>query len=230
VTIELSREHINAAATAAYQATAEQLGKSCGPRACEAVCRRQAAVIEAEFATLQEAGAAIACTPGCNFCCHQRVGVLPHEAIALLEYLRTRSSPAEAAAIERRILENARRIDGMTVREHYAANLQCAFLVDGRCSAYDVRPSACATYHSLSRDRCEYSYNHPDGIGTPKNARPVLLELQVFCDSLIEATQAGLKGAGLTNTKGELHQLLRALIQDPGAIERWCAGGGVTAA
>jgi len=228
--MELSREHLNAAATAAYQSTADNLGKGCSSAACESVCRRQAAAIDAEFAAAQKTGAAIACTPGCNFCCHQRVGVLPHEAIALFRYLRTRAAPAVAAAIERQILENARRIDAMTVREHYAANLRCAFLIDGQCSAYEVRPSACAAYHSLSRERCEYSYNHPHDIGTPKNSRPVLLELQAFCDALIEATQSGLEDIGLSNTKGELHQLLRTLIEDTSALERWCAGRGITAA
>jgi len=228
--MELSREHISAAATAAHEATAATLGKSCGAGACETVCRRLVVVIEEEFATAQQTGANIACRSGCNFCCHQRVGVLPHEAIALFHYLRTRATPAEAAAIEQRIVDNARRIDAMTVREHYAANLPCAFLRDGRCSAYDVRPSACATYHSLSKERCEYSFNHPQDIGTPKNSRPALLDLQTFCDSLSEATRTGLTAAGLSNAKGELHQLLRTLLEDRGAVDRWCGGVEITGA
>ena len=55
-----------------------------------------------------------------------------------------------------------------------AANLRCALLVDGRCAAYEARPSACARYHSLSRARCKYSYEHPEDIGTPRNSRPAL--------------------------------------------------------
>jgi hypothetical protein len=34
-----------------------------------------------------------------------------------------------------------------------------------------------------------------------------------------------LKAAGVAAEKGELHQLLRALIEDPAAAERWCSGG-----
>ena len=227
--MELSREHVNAA-TSTHRHTADELAKNCDSSACEALCRRLVGLIEAKFEAVQAAGAAVECAAGCNFCCHQRVGVLPHEAIALLRYLRASAAPAVAAAIEQRILDNARRIDGMTVREHYAANIRCAFLIDGQCSAYEVRPSACATYHSLSKARCEYSFNHPQGIGTPANGRPALLEFQVYCDALIEATQAGLKDAGLVAQKGELQQLLRTLIEDPSAVERWCDGGELAAA
>ena len=121
-------------------------------------------------------------------------------------------SPAEAAAIEQRILTNARLVDSMTPERHRTAGLACAFLVDGRCSAHEVRPSACAAYHSLSRERCEQSFRNPAGIGTPRNARPALLELQVFGTALIEATQAGCTAAGISGEQAELHQALRALL------------------
>ena len=75
-----------------------------------------------------------------------------------------------------------------------------------------MRPSACATYHSLSRERCEHAFRHPADIGTPRNARPALLELQVFGTAQIEATQAGCKAAGLAGEQAELHQALRALL------------------
>jgi Fe-S-cluster containining protein len=179
------------------------------------LCRRHNTVIENEIDALARAGAPVACRPGCDFCCHQRVSVLPHEALALLEQLRTSSTTEEAAAIEQRIRTNAQRVDGMSIQEHYAANLACAFLIDGRCAAYAARPSVCASFHSLSRERCEHAFNHPEDSGTPKNSRPALLELTAFTDALIEAAQAGTAAAGLENAKAELHQALRALLDDP---------------
>jgi Fe-S-cluster containining protein len=228
--MELSRQHLNAAATATYEHTLSELRNGADAATCEALGRRLAATIDAKFAAVQAAGATVACAPGCDFCCHQRVSVLPHEAIALFTFLRTRMPSALAAAVERRIFENAQRVDSLTVREHYAANIRCAFLVDGQCSAYAVRPSACATYHSLSKARCEYSFNHPQGIGTPANNRPALLELQAYCEALIEATQAAFKDAGLVAEKGELQQRLRTLLEDASAVERWSAGGELAAA
>jgi Fe-S-cluster containining protein len=228
--MRLSRERVNAAATAGFRHTADELARDCSGASCAALCRRHNGVIENEIETLERAGAAVACRAGCDFCCHQRVSVLPHEALALFDHLRTRSPPAEAAAIERRIRENARRIDGLTLAEHHAANLACAFLIGGRCAAYEVRPSVCASFHSLSAERCEHSFNHPESIGTPKNSRPALLELTALTDALIEATQAGIAAAGLASGKAELHQALRALLDEPRHGERWCAGGAAAGA
>ena len=206
------------------------LRRGANAAACVAVCRRTVGVVEAEFAARRAEGAAIACAPGCTFCCHQRVGVYAHEAIALLSHLRALPSRARAADIEARVLANARAIDGMTVEQHRVANLPCALLVDGRCSAYETRPLACARYHSLSRARCEHAFEHPEDTGTPRNARPALAELQTFGDALDDATEAALEEAGLSTTKGELHQLLRALLEDPSLVERWSAGEDIAAA
>jgi Fe-S-cluster containining protein len=211
--MQLSREHTHTLATATYRDTAEQLRAGASPAACGAVTQRLAAALDGELAAAKTGGVAIACAPGCAFCCHLRVSVFPHEAQALLGFVRARMAPADAAALEQRILATARRIDAMTVREHYAARIPCAFLVSGRCSAYEVRPSACAAHHSLSRERCEYGFEHPEDSGTPKNSRPASLDLQVLGDALIAATAAALKDAGLSEGRGELHQTLRGLLE-----------------
>ncbi len=195
------------------QLTIEQLAADRTPAGCDALARHLLGAIDASFAAARATGAPIACAAGCTFCCHQRVGVFPHEAAALYRHLRTHQSPAEAAAIEQRILENAARIDALTADEHRRANIPCAFLQDGRCSAYAVRPQACAAYHSMSRLHCEYAYEHPDDMGTPKNARPVLLELKLYSAALLDATRAGIEATGLPAVQGELHQLLRDLIK-----------------
>jgi hypothetical protein len=185
--------------------------------ACGAVGRSVVAALDAAFAAQRAGGARIACAPGCAYCCHQRVGVFAYEAVALLQQMRSTLPLAEAGAIERRILVNASTIDGWTPEQHRAANLRCALLVDGRCAAYAARPSACARYHSLSRARCEHSFDHPEDIGTPRNSRPALAELQELGNSLDSAMEAALADAGLPATKTELHQTLRALLKDSSA-------------
>jgi Fe-S-cluster containining protein len=169
-------------------------------------------VVDAKIDALKDAGASLACAPGCDYCCHLRVDVFAHEAVALLDHLRTRASADDAALIEAKIRANAARVDSLSVEQHRAAGIACAFLSAGLCSAHDVRPSACATYHSLSRARCEHVFRHAADIGTPRNARPALLELQVFGAAQIEATAAARKAAGMSGEQLELHQALRALL------------------
>jgi Fe-S-cluster containining protein len=210
--MRLSREQSAPAATATFEQTAAALQAGCSAPTCTALCRRLNGVIEQRIGELEGDGARIACAPGCDYCCHLRVDVFAHEAAALLEFLRTRAAPEEAALIERKIRANAARIDGMTAGQHRSAGIACAFLRNGLCAAHDVRPSSCATYHSLSRERCEHAFRHPEDMGTPRNARPALLELQTFGKAQIEATSAARKAAGLSGEQAELHQSLRELL------------------
>jgi Fe-S-cluster containining protein len=216
--MKLSREHLNALTTDAFESAAAALRRGGDAAASAECCRRLNGVIDAEVDALQAAGAKVACQPGCNFCCHLRVEVFRHEAAALLLDLRTRMDPATAAIVEQRIFANAERVAALTPVQHRAAGLACAFLIDGRCSAHAVRPSACAAYHSLSRERCERSFRAPEHIGTSRNARPALLELQVLGTALIEATQAAYAAAGLPAGQVELHQALRDLLTGAQAL------------
>jgi Fe-S-cluster containining protein len=188
------------------------LGERREPAAEAELCRQLNSVIDDAFAEQAKAGAGIACAPGCDYCCHLRVDVFEHEAAALVDHLRTRAPAAEAAGVIERIRANARRIDELSVEQHRAAGIPCAFLIERRCSAHDVRPAACATHHSLSRERCEHGFRHPQDIGTPRGSRPALLELQVLGSALIEATQAGCEAAGRSGAQRELHQALRTLL------------------
>lgn len=228
--MQVSRGRINAAANAALEGGVAALAAGASPERCAALCEHTNATLEREFARFAAEGSPVACAQGCSFCCHHRVSVLPHEALALWHALRTELPAPLAAVVTSRIREHARRVDAMTVAEHYAANLPCAFLVDGVCSVYARRPSVCASFHSMSRARCEESFNRPEGIGTPRNRRPVLLDLQGFADAVIEATGAAVSAAGLDARKVELHQAVRALLDDPDAARRWGAGGTVRTA
>ena len=116
---------------------------------------------EASFDHLRKEGAPVACKSGCSFCCHLRVTVTPHEAIALFRQLRSELPASLAQEIEQRIVENAEQIAHLTEEQHWSTNIKCAFLVAGTCSAYRARPMACALHHSLDVDACEASYQNP---------------------------------------------------------------------
>jgi Fe-S-cluster containining protein len=211
--MELKRERLNQAATATYERTAVSLAASRSGATCAALCRRLNRIVDGAVDASKAAGAAVACAPRGALLCQLRVGVFEHQAAALLHHRRTQVPQRVAAEIEQRIRVNASRIDQLTVEQHRSAGVPCAFLHEGLCAAHEARPSACAAYHSLSRERCEHSFRHPQGIGTAQNPRPALVELQVLGAALIEATQAGCRSAGARGEQAELHQALRAALE-----------------
>ena len=79
--------------------TASKLKSSTDVDSCTALVAKADRRFEATFDHLKKKGAPIACKSGCAFCCHLRVTVAPHEAIALFRYLRSQIPPALAQEI-----------------------------------------------------------------------------------------------------------------------------------
>jgi Fe-S-cluster containining protein len=171
--------------------------------------------------SFEKDGAGIACRVGCSFCCHLRVMVYPHEAIALFRYLKSRISKEQAASVQRQVLENAARVKKLAVEGRAVTGIACAFLVDGKCSAYEVRPGACSGYHSLSRQRCEDGYNNSSGKPEPI---PVLKALSYVADAMDDGVEQALAAAHLNGTRIELQTAVAALIRNPALIQRWRSG------
>lgn len=201
----------------AARAVRGTLGRSTDVDACISLVGQVDRLLEQAAQHLPQAGASLACRVGCNFCCHLQVRVLPHEAIALFRYLQSRMAPATADRVRTKIGQyaHARQVAGDAVPRR-----PCAFLIEGECSAYEVRPSACAAYHSVSRQRCEQSFHDPSlPCGT------VALEaLMVVALALEEGVNVALQDEGLSHTPIELHTAVAALLANPALIARWRAG------
>ena len=193
------------------EAVRATLGASSDVDACVTLTTRIDDLIGQAAASLEEEGAGIACRVGCNFCCHLRVMVFPHEAIALFRYLGSRMPKEQAEIVRKRVL----------ARDARVSNQACSFLVEGKCSAYEARPAACSGYHSLSKEKCEESYHNgghlPAGI-------PVLKALHFVAAALDEGMEQGLNAAALSATRVELNAAVAALIRNPGLIQRWRSG------
>jgi Fe-S-cluster containining protein len=195
----------------ASQAVRRTLGRSTDVDGCVALVREVNHLLAQAAQHLQDTGAGLACRVGCNFCCHLQVQVLPHEAIALFRYLQSQMPRATAQRVRAKISD-------------YSAQppllRPCAFLIDGECAAYEVRPSACAGYHSLSKERCEQSFKDP----TLPSSTVVLQSFQVVAAALEEGLNAELSTQGLSHAPSELHAAVAALLAQPALIARWRAG------
>jgi len=201
--------------------TASKLEAGTDVDSCRSLVAKADARFEMTFAHLKQQGAAIACKAGCSFCCHLRVSVAPHEAIALFRHLQSEIPASLAGEIEQRILENADHIARMSEQQHLSTNVKCAFLVNGSCSAYRVRPMACALHHSLDVNACERLFENPadHSIG--------IRRLKVI-EQMRGATKAGLSQAldklGLSGEAVELHTAVAAILRDRSLISRWRSG------
>jgi Fe-S-cluster containining protein len=211
----------NGAAQAfAAEAVRETLGASSDADACVALVARINALMDQALESFR--GDGLACREGCNFCCHLRVMVFPHEAIALFRYLDRHMPQEQADGIRARLSENAERRAKLSGAGQLVPAMRCAFLIDGRCSAYEVRPAACSAYHSLSKGRCEDGFHKEPGA---VHRIPVLQALRYVAAALDEGMDKGLAVAGLNGMHIELHTALAALVRDPGLIDKWRAGG-----
>jgi Fe-S-cluster containining protein len=113
-------------------------------------------------------GNRIACTMGCNACCHTAVVVTEGEAVAVAEWLK---DPAHADARARfehayakwrdtlgELVDHAGDDHGDDITWSTAvrrANALCAFNHEGACTIYPVRPSLCRKAHAIdSPEHC----------------------------------------------------------------------------
>ena len=201
----------------AARAVRDTLGRSTDVDACVALVGQVDRLLEQAAKHLPQGGAPLACRAGCNFCCHLQVRVLPHEAIALFRYLQSRLAPATADRVRMKIREYAQapQLSGQAV-----ARRACAFLIEGECSVYEVRPSACAAYHSVSKQRCEQSFHDP----SLPSGTVALEALMVVALALEEGVSVALRTQGLSHTPIELHTAVAALLANPALIARWRAG------
>lgn len=161
------------------------------------------------------------CRAGCAFCCHTAVAINVPEALAMLAHLRTHSTPAELANIQRDLGVNAA-LAGLRGRTQYVAeNIPCALLTkDGNCRVHPVRPLACAGFMSTSRTACEREFHRVFNRG--------LVPVDPFALQAGLGVSHGVKdacdAAGLDGRYYELHHALRHLWDMPDAAACWSAG------
>lgn len=97
----------------------------------------------AEFERIR--GEPISChtctTPGC---CKQRVSVGLFEAIPIA--VKLRDEGRDTPQLRKRLREDAAIQDAHSQASYFNVGRDCVFLQDGRCSIYEVRPSACRAY------------------------------------------------------------------------------------
>lgn len=161
----------------------------------------------------------IDCQPGCHYCCHYRVTVSAAEAFALAEHLLAMPSATRTALLVR-LATTAERVAPLTEAEYKVTNIACAFLGDGQCSVYPVRPSACRGHHAVRAEVCQRTFEDPTSseLSTMDAARTGVHK------GYKSALQFGQHIAGQDATLYELHGAVAEAVANPASFRRWKAG------
>ncbi len=169
------------------------------------------------------------CHSGCAHCCYQDVGVSAPEVFAIHEHLRATRTPAELDDVISRIRAADERTRGMTSAERLSPDNPCPFLVDERCSIYEVRPLACRGTNSLDADACARSLRDPDARAqflAGKLTIPCFLEPIRAFHAIAAGVQLALDELhGLEVLPLELTRAMRIMVDDPDTTpQRWLGG------
>jgi Fe-S-cluster containining protein len=177
---------------------------------------------------------AIACRSGCAWCCYQGVAVIPIEAVAIARHVEARFSAAERGALDERLARAQAQTAGLSMHERARLMLACPFLVEGRCSIYEVRPFRCRGIHSRDADYCKWKLENIDeAVADPRRGTPAdpLLQAPV---QIMDAGLAGLgvacQDAGLAGAGLELTGAIQIALATPDRDQRFAAGDDLFAA
>jgi len=93
------------------------------------------------------------CKIGCDHCCYQVVAATIPEVLNVAAYVRANFSAEQQEELKTKLANYMR--DSAPYRDKIeTSRLCCAFLVDGKCSIYGVRPSPCQWFNSTDVKSC----------------------------------------------------------------------------
>lgn len=192
----------------------------------DAAVRKQTIRMYGRLSELQNAVAMknkveVACRRGCNYCCHLRVEIRPHEAFVLAHHIQTKLTAEQRARALQRIERTLGRIESLAPEQHVHAGIPCAMLEDGVCAAYDARPAVCRKYHSVSVDTCRNAFEDP---AAPLTGDIEDEHVRMAGNAVALGYAKGLEDAGYDARLYELHQALHRALTNPKAAKRYRQG------
>lgn len=156
----------------------------------------------------------IDCRAGCSFCCHTNVSVRAPEAFQIARSIRKRSN----SSLRQRLSLQRELHLTLSSDERWALRTPCAFLENGNCSIYSIRPSMCQLYASVNVKACQSSFNGSDE-DIPQPGMFI-----VFRSQMSTAFFAACRKLGYSCQGYELHQTIEYLLEHPDAEREWYSG------
>lgn len=153
----------------------------------------------------------------CSARCHEMIGVMAPEALAVADDLRSRLNPAETERIRSRANENAALAKSLSREEYAAAHVTCPLLTsDGTCAAYAFRPLFCRTDCA----DCQGQEGEP-----PRRT----VSASALARGIERGLTKSLAKAGVDANRYELSSALVVALSAPDVSKRWANGESVFA-
>ena len=162
-----------------------------------------------------------ACKAGCFYCCYYKVEVKAHEMLLIHEYMKKNIAINVREQILGSATTNAELIRRLTPKEHLSTNIKCPFLIENKCSVYEVRPFRCRSFHSLQVEACEASHKNPSDFSI---ATELIEAVSHFSDALSQGFEAAVMDAGLDHRTYDLNTALLETFADDSIEKRYKRG------
>ncbi|NWH05183.1 YkgJ family cysteine cluster protein [Desulfobacter latus] len=100
---------------------------------------------------------AVACGPGCSYCCHSQIDVLPIEALLIVSFIHKNFTQKQIFLLMEKIEQRLELIQGKSDSTLFSIKdtLPCIFLENGMCRIYQVRPFICRAWNSMDSSLCK---------------------------------------------------------------------------
>ena len=162
----------------------------------------------------------LACTSGCDWCCHLAVSACPHEVFLAADWIRKHLPAAQIDEILRRARAVIEETKGLPWKQRTLRVIPCPLLFNKTCVAYPVRPAACIGWHSYDARLCEM-YVKGDKDMRIKQCHEIREGTYLVAHATAEVlTKYGFAASG----EVDLVKALTLVLETPDAAQQWVAG------
>jgi Fe-S-cluster containining protein len=170
---------------------------------------------------------AVACKEGCTWCCFQSVRVSAPEAFRIARFLSREVMVAARTDVVNRLRKLDKVTRGLTPKARAKLRVPCAFLADGRCTIYPVRPLACAEFTSFDVQSCKRGQRIGFKPGSVIHEKARMLVYYAVQQGLTDGLREALPGTDTTPL--ELTAAVVSALDSSNAEASWISGGNVFA-
>ncbi len=136
----------------------------------------------------------IACTKGCQWCCHQAVYANSYEIHFLSEKIKSSFPENDLKEITLKAENKSALTSKLSESNRLKYKSPCPLLKNGACSAYSYRPMACRIYLSTQLASCIEFYENPES----EENYPALLDFPLRAGRMMnEGFASALKEIGI---------------------------------